>query len=72
MLFFMWFSMMIAMMTPSVSPMVMMFTTVSRQRTQATAYAPTFIFLTGYLVAWALFSILASAIQWPLHGINLA
>ena len=72
MLFFMWFSMMIAMMTPSVSPMVMMYTTVSRaKKLKQQPYAPTFIFLTGYLVAWALFSVFASAIQWPLHESNV-
>ena len=72
MLFLMWFIMMIAMMTPSVSPMVMMFTTVSRQKKlKKQPYAPTFIFLAGYLVAWALFSIFASAVQWPLHESHL-
>lgn len=68
MLFIMWFSMMIAMMTPSVTPMVLMFLTVNRQkRLKAQPYTSIFTFLTGYLVAWGLFSALASAVQWPLH-----
>ncbi len=68
MLFFMWLTMMLAMMTPTATPMVMMFATVNRQKKlKRQPYTSTFIFLAGYLVAWALFSMLASAIQWPLH-----
>ena len=68
MLFIMWFSMMIAMMTPTAVPMVMMFTVVNRQKKlKGQPYAPTFMFLAGYLTAWGLFSLLASIIQWPLH-----
>jgi predicted metal-binding membrane protein len=68
MLFVMWAVMMVAMMTPSVVPMVMMFATINKgKQKKGLPYAPTFIFLSGYLVAWALFSIVASAIQYPLH-----
>ena len=34
-------------------------------------YAPTWLFLLGYLLAWALFSLVASLIQWPLHEAGL-
>ena len=68
MLFIMWFSMMIAMMTPTAVPMVMMFAAVNRQKKlKGQPYAKTFTFLIGYLTAWGLFSLLASTIQWPLH-----
>jgi len=72
MLFFMWLTMMIAMMTPTVAPMVMMFTTVSKSKKQKQQpYAPTWLFLLGYLLAWMLFSFIVSLIQWPLHETGL-
>ena len=72
MLFVMWSVMMVAMMTPSVVPMVMMFATINKgKQKKGLPYAPTFIFLSGYLIAWALFSIFASAIQYPLHQSGL-
>ena len=64
--------MMLAMMTPTVVPMVLMFTTVNRQKKlKGQPYAPTFAFLSGYLVAWGMFSLLASAAQWLLHEYGL-
>lgn len=72
MLFVMWSVMMVAMMTPSVVPMVMMYTTINKgKQKKGLPYSPTFIFLSGYLVAWTLFSIVASAIQYPLHESGL-
>ncbi len=71
-LFLMWLTMMLAMMTPTAAPMVMMFTTVNKQKkVHQQPYVSTFIFLAGYLVAWAIFSIVTSAIQWPLHESGL-
>ena len=68
MLFFMWTVMMVAMMTPSILPMVSLFVTVSkRKRANFQVYVPTYIFLSGYLIAWILFSIAISALQYPLH-----
>ena len=68
MLFFMWSVMMVAMMTPSILPMVALFVTVSRsKRQQGKSYVPTFIFILGYLQAWVLFSVVISAVQYPLH-----
>ena len=68
MLFFMWLSMMFAMMTPSVVPMVMMFTTVNNaKKKKQQPFAPTWLFLLGYLLSWGLFSMIVSLIQWPLH-----
>lgn len=72
MLFVMWATMMVAMMTPSTLPMVAMFTTLNRNRhKRQQPYAPTFIFVTGYLLAWAGFSVLATIAQWPLHTAGL-
>jgi predicted metal-binding membrane protein len=68
MLFFMWTVMMIAMMTPSVLPMVSMYVTVTGgKKAKAQAYTPTIIFLCGYLIAWILFSVVISMAQYPLH-----
>jgi predicted metal-binding membrane protein len=72
MLFMMWFTMMIAMMTPTVVPMVMMFTNVNKsKKRKQQPYAPTWLFLLGYLFSWGFFSLVVSVIQWPLHGIGL-
>ena len=72
MLFMMWTLMMIAMMTPSVLPMVSMYVTVKKsKKTRGQAYAPTFIFLLGYLLAWTLFSVVISIAQYPLHTSGL-
>ena len=67
-LFVMWVVVMTAMMVPSVVPMVMVFTAVNRTKAQkAQSYVPTFVFVSGYLVAWSGFSLLVSVAQWPLH-----
>ena len=68
MLYLMWFTMMIAMMTPTAVPMVMMFTTVNQsKKKKQLPYAPTSLFIVGYLLAWGLFCIVASIVQWLLH-----
>jgi len=68
MLFAMWAVMMIAMMTPSVLPMVSMYVTVTQsQKSKNQAYTPTIIFLCGYLFIWVLFSVGISIVQYPLH-----
>jgi predicted metal-binding membrane protein len=70
--FGMWAVMMVAMMTPSAAPMVLMFAGVNRRRReQQVPYAPTGAFLLGYLVVWAGFSVLATVAQWSLHTASL-
>jgi len=66
--FLMWWIMMIAMMLPSVASTVLLYTTLIRRGNQA-VNAPklTFFFLTGYLVVWGLFSLLATLVQWFLE-----
>ena len=68
MLFLMWAVMMIAMMTPSVMPMVSLFVTVSvRNQKNNHVVLDTFVFVSGYLLSWIFFSVLMSAAQYPLH-----
>lgn len=69
----MWSIMMVAMMIPSVTPMVMMFTTVNRKRQESGRrdLLPIGIFVAGYLLAWALFSVGVSIAQWILHAVAL-
>jgi predicted metal-binding membrane protein len=70
--FGMWAVMMVAMMTPSAGPMILMFTGVNRRRRkQQVSYVPTSVFLAGYLGVWAAFSVLATAAQWGLHAVSL-
>lgn len=70
--FVMWAVMMVAMMTPSAAPMILMFAGINRRRRkQQVSYVPTSVFLLGYLVVWAAFSVLATAAQWGLHTASL-
>ena len=72
-LFVMWSIMMVAMMVPSVTPMVMMFMTVNRKRRESdrTDLVPVGVFVSGYLIAWMAFSAAAAASQWILHAAAL-
>jgi predicted metal-binding membrane protein len=67
----MWVVMMIGMMTPSVAPMVLLYTAIARQNQaradSAQVFAPPGWFLAGYLVAWALFALCATLLQWFLE-----
>ena len=68
----MWTVMMVAMMVPSASPMIVMFATINRRRReQQQPFVPTAVFLAGYLVVWAGFSVLAASAQWALHAVAL-
>jgi len=67
-MFLMWTVMMVAMMTPSVAPVVLIYGLHSRILKQDNRpYAPASAFLAGYLLAWTGFSILATAAQWGLQ-----
>ena len=68
----MWAIMMVAMMSPSIIPTVLMFATVNKsKRKNNLQYTPTYIFYFGYLVSWILFSTGISIIQYPLHQVSL-
>jgi len=66
--FLMWAVMMVGMMLPSAAPMSLIFSQVSRKAAaQGVALAPTWLFSSGYLAAWTLFSVVATALQWALE-----
>jgi predicted metal-binding membrane protein len=56
-----WVTMMAAMMLPSVSPMVLAFARVTKERSRRgqAAFVPTWIFVAGYLAAWTAYGLLA-------------
>jgi predicted metal-binding membrane protein len=65
--FLMWVVMMVAMMVPSASPVILLFTEINRRRYEHRAtFVSTGQFLLGYLTAWTGFSILATLAQWAL------
>ena len=66
--FVMWWIMMVAMMLPSASPAILLFATVGRrQEVLGKPFVPAFMFLSGYLLVWGLFSLVATAAQWGLQ-----
>ena len=67
-MFVMWSIMMVAMMIPSATPMIIIFATVNRQRSnEQGVLIPTWVFVLGYLTAWVVYSALATMVQWGLH-----
>ena len=71
-MFVMWFVMMIGMMVPTASPMILMFSTVNRQKkAQNQPYVATAVFLSGYVLVWLGFSIGATVSNWVLHSNTL-
>jgi len=71
-LFAMWSVMMAAMMVPGTGPMIAAFATINRRRrARGAPYVPTVMFLAGYLMVWAGFSVLAVLAQWALQTTGL-
>ena len=71
-MFVMWAVMMVAMMAPSATPMLLMFATLNRRRREREApYVPTGVFLAGYVIVWAAFSLAATTGNWGLHQASL-
>jgi predicted metal-binding membrane protein len=72
----MWWVMMIAMMTPSAAPAILLFARVHRQAAAsggvAETMAPTGPFAGGYLAVWLAFSVAATALYWLLTQAGLA
>ena len=67
-LFMMWTVMMIAMMTPSILPMLLLYTTLNaRKKMQGQESASPMILLAGYLSSWVLFSLFITFPQYFLH-----
>jgi predicted metal-binding membrane protein len=71
-LFLMWLIMMVAMMTPSIAPLILIFALINRKRKQQqNPFVPSGYLLGGYLLVWAAFSLLATLLQWLLQQISL-
>lgn len=71
-LFAMWWVMMIAMMTPSAGPVILLYATIRHKHDAASRAAiDAWIFLAGYLVTWAVFSLAAVLAQWALERFGL-
>jgi predicted metal-binding membrane protein len=67
-MFAMWWVMMAGMMLPGAAPMTLTFATINRRRRErGSPYVPTALFVAGYLLAWAAFSVAATAAQWALE-----
>jgi predicted metal-binding membrane protein len=68
----MWIIMMIAMMLPSVAPVILLFANLSRRRrVQGMLAAPVSVFVAGYLLAWTAYAVLAALGQSCLHSAAL-
>lgn len=71
-IFTMWAVMMVAMMTPSVAPMVLLYALVGRKaRMGGKHFAPTGWFFAGYVLVWVFFSIVATMCQWLLASLAM-
>jgi len=71
-MFVMWSVMMVAMMTPSAAPMILMYTRISQQRqSEPQPVWGTAVFVLGYLIVWTLYSAVATWIQGLLHDASL-
>jgi predicted metal-binding membrane protein len=66
--FVMWTVMMVGMMVPSATPMILIYARVGRQAAlQGKPLAATGFFAGGYLLAWTVFSLVATVGQWLLE-----
>ncbi len=71
-MFVMWAVMMVAMMVPTAAPMILVFAKVNRtRRDQQRPFIPTGVFLSGYVIIWSAFALLATLAQWLLHSASL-
>jgi predicted metal-binding membrane protein len=68
----MWWVMMVAMMTPSAAPLVLLYGRVLRHHAgQASAYGSSVLLLAGYLAVWTAFALAAAALQMLLERTGL-
>jgi predicted metal-binding membrane protein len=71
-MFAMWWVMMIAMMVPSATPMVLLFTAIKRkQQASVSPATEAWVFFGGYLLIWAGFSVVATFAQLGLERAGL-
>lgn len=72
MTFVMWGVMMVAMMAPTVAPMLLALARIDRaQPAPSGPLLPATLFLAGYLLVWTGFSLVATLAQWRLHELAL-
>lgn len=68
----MWWVMMIAMMTPSAAPAILLYAKVYQHTSaQSKVLAPTGAFAAGYLLVWLVFSLAAALLHWALDRSGL-
>lgn len=67
-MFIMWWVMMVAMMLPSAAPMILLFSSVAKR---ASRPGSTALFVSGYILIWGGFSVLATLMQWQLTQTGL-
>jgi predicted metal-binding membrane protein len=70
----MWWVMMIAMMTPSATPTILLYGRThrhARARGQVAGPTPTWAFAAGYLLVWLGFSLVATELYWGLERVDL-
>ena len=61
----MWVIMMVGMMVPTAVPMALIYAAIARKAAaQGTPLAPTAAFVSGYIVIWSVFSLVATLAQW--------
>jgi predicted metal-binding membrane protein len=72
MMFLMWVIMMIGMMVPSAMRTVLIYSRiVHKAQASGRSIAPTYFFVSGYIVIWCFFSIAATLLQWQLESLAL-
>jgi predicted metal-binding membrane protein len=62
----MWAVMMVAMMVPSITPLILLFAAANREKDQGRVFGSAAILGSGYFVVWAGFSVLATLATWGL------
>ena len=71
-MFLMWAVMMTGMMVPTAAPMILLFATVNRRsRQQQRPFVSTGVFLSGYVLVWCGFAVVATVGNWALHANSL-
>ncbi len=72
MLFVMWGIMMTGMMLPSALPVILLVQRINdNRRARQAHYTSTYYFVAGYLLAWMLYSLMITGLQYYLHTISL-
>lgn len=64
---------MIAMLTPSLAPLVLLYGLVLRRHSKGAkdVFIPSFLLLSGYLTVWLMFAVIATAFQQALQPVGL-